>query len=490
MIVVLLFLLTQCIAGCSGPSDVPNAIPRPSVAIQEPSGTTQPPSITAQATHLPEQKPTEQQGREADILPSFETVHAVQTITSMVKKHHPLLDLRNLRNYLQGIHKQDLEPLSTPEAVEYTRELILSKLDLTDDDLEPVSHMKLERLTLDGNKIKDLRVIDNMTSLKRLFVHSMPLTPVAYTRIGRLRNLRVLDISSTPVSDADLGQLSKLQNLVRLNIENCKVTYPAIIKLQKALVACEVRAGQDPLPDTFITDKFKGEIAHHNYAETEQAINKFINKWQTQKSPDFDSLSVAYGLLGKCYVGQGRSVDALAAYKNAVDMGFGPFPVRPNSKLHMSIRSDALDEYAILLEKQNLWNEEVKLRCRIEQVALSQENTGSASTRVWQTTRAYNAFYLGESYGKLMRYRDAAKAKGQAAIQFETIGGDHFVQAIQSLIGEANFLEKTNDLNGCRKCYLKADRLLPIAKNYPSKAVLAALKAQIEKGLSKPGTKL
>jgi hypothetical protein len=64
------------------------------------------------------------------------------------------------------------------------------------------------------------------------------------------------------------------------------------------------------------------------------------------------------------------------------------------------------------------------------------------------------------------------------------------VQAIQSLIGEANFLEKINDLNGCRKCYLKADRLLPIAKNFALKAVLAALKAQIEKGLSKSGTKL
>jgi Leucine-rich repeat (LRR) protein len=175
-------------------------------------------------------------------LPALEDLQTGMTIEDKLKSKSDRLDLRFLRYIRKTPKAQDLQALTKPDAVNYVRSLNCDFVELHDDDIEPIGHLRLlESLNLDRNHLRTLHHLANLTELNYLNLSSNEINEQGMKTIGRFHKLQVLKLFRTPVSDADLPQLYGLSQLRYVGLRECPaLTATGCGLLRKALPKCAI----------------------------------------------------------------------------------------------------------------------------------------------------------------------------------------------------------------------------------------------------------
>jgi serine/threonine protein kinase len=140
--------------------------------------------------------------------------------------------------------KDDFAVLQEPEA-QYVRTVKVDGLKLHDSDLEGLTGLRLEILSINDNKVKDLHALRGMTSLVELQLISTDLNTDGMKVISSFHNLRDLQLDKTFIEDSDLQFLYGLKQLTGLSLNECpKITPTAVAKLRKQLPGCAIETGK------------------------------------------------------------------------------------------------------------------------------------------------------------------------------------------------------------------------------------------------------
>jgi Leucine-rich repeat (LRR) protein len=167
----------------------------------------------------------------------FDTASQVR---NLVRRGNSILDLHQLRFYGEKITKKDLKPLSSPLALNTIRKLNMMNLDLTDDDLEVIKDLKLVKLDLYKNPVKNLKYIKGMQKLTWLNLGNTGIDAAGMQTLSSLRHLQYLNLGGTRIADSDLPCLYGLSNLKTLNLFMSKVSPAAAQSLRAKLPKCRV----------------------------------------------------------------------------------------------------------------------------------------------------------------------------------------------------------------------------------------------------------
>jgi hypothetical protein len=250
-----------------------------------------------------------------EALPPLEEFSVRDTIIHSIHQKNPRLDLQNLRFYNKKVNRSDLVPLQTNN-VSHIKQLILSDLQLDDVDIEPISKMKLTKLNLGYNPVRDLHALRDMNTLAELVLDFSQVNRDGLQVTASLKNLTVLYASGTTISDADLLLFYSLKRLKKLALNECKNVSPrGVAKLRLALPRCIVWTGarvkgfhEIGLSDLRTVEQ--GLMQQREYAEADLALQKYISKWKEEKSLPYALLAEAYRLRGECQKALGNATES------------------------------------------------------------------------------------------------------------------------------------------------------------------------------------
>lgn len=265
-------------------------------------------------------RPSEKEGRSItersikfdEPLPPIEDFSVRDTILHSMHQKNPRLDLQNLRYYNRKVKRGDLLALQGSEASHITN-LVIKDLQLDDADIEPISKMKLQKLNLSYNPVRDLHAIRNMNSLVELTLDYSQVNRDGLKVAATLPNLTALRVSGTTIFDADLPLLYSLKRLEELGLSECKNVSPAgVAKIRQVLPGCTVQtiSPVKGFHETGVSDLKtveEGLMRQKEYGEADLALQKFISNWKNQKTPPAALLAEAYRLRGECQKALGNS---------------------------------------------------------------------------------------------------------------------------------------------------------------------------------------
>lgn len=146
-----------------------------------------------------------------------------ENLRRQLKLHNPVLNLARAALYFDGerFTKDDFEPLSSPDAINYLQKLSLECLGISDVDLESVSQLRLRDIRVSNNPIADLHALSKMKSLAFIDLTGTNLNTKGMQVLSGLPELSGLRLNGTKIGDADLVYLYKLNNLTWLELQKC-----------------------------------------------------------------------------------------------------------------------------------------------------------------------------------------------------------------------------------------------------------------------------
>lgn len=195
------------------------------------------PTNPAAAEPRPQKKPKDMQfgdfANSSLQVPEYEELNDAQSIAKALSSRPTKLDLRFLAYFHDKVTRQDLELLHRPEALG-VRDLLLDKLQLRDDDLQPILHLPLKGLSLRGNPVRDLHLIAGLKSLTFLDVAKTELDNKGVKVITALPNLGILNVCNTQIDDADFDSIMHMKKLGVIYVLHCpNLSKAAIQKARK-----------------------------------------------------------------------------------------------------------------------------------------------------------------------------------------------------------------------------------------------------------------
>lgn len=171
-------------------------------------------------------------------------------IMALVREREPVVDL-----YAFGLQEITDSDMALLENATNANEIILRQGHINDLELDHIRQLKLEKLDLSRNDVKDLHALKRMTTLKVLNLEQTALDDAGLQVLAHLPNLQELNISKTGVSDSDLEYLADLGNLSLLKAADCShITIDGLERFQRKMPACRIVSslGMYEIDDTTI----------------------------------------------------------------------------------------------------------------------------------------------------------------------------------------------------------------------------------------------
>ncbi len=307
-------------------------------------------------------------------------------VQGLVNSHQPTIDATKYRDEITA--DTDLEPL---QEAEWSNNIILKEVPITDAALTYLSKLKLTSLNLTATKVKDLGPLKNMKSLVELSVPSTPLTSKGMQVIGGLSNLVTLNLTATKIRDNDLVPLTKLTKLKFLELSGCEnLTPKAVDQLTVELEPCQVTFWQYAVADhkPFTETMEAMRLLHagdyrHSYAKFRKASTMLAN-------------SSDQALKARCLSGAADCKSGIGEYPEAArfyDQALAMLEKRPTEDVNTV---EVLNGAARTHELANDFAQATVLRSKLEETYKRCQNLNYSPSRL-QSARALNL--LCQSYG-------------------------------------------------------------------------------------------
>ncbi len=319
-------------------------------------------------------------------------------VQGLVNSHQPTIDATKYRDEITA--DTDLEPL---QEAEWSNNIVLKEVPITDAALTYLSKLKLTSLNLTSTKVKDLAPLKNMKSLVELSVPSTPLTSKGMQIIGGLSNLVTLNLTATKIRDNDLVPLTKLTKLKFLELSGCEnLTAKAVDQLTVELEPCQVIFWQyavaDHKPFTEIMEAMRllqaGDY-RHSYAKFRNASTMLANS--SDQALKARCLSGA----ADCKSGTGNFSEAARLYDQALAI----LEKRPTEDVSTV---EVLNGAARTHELANDFAKATVLRSKLEETYKRCKNLNYSPNRL-QSARALNL--LCQSYGTATLFKPEKATK-------------------------------------------------------------------------------
>ena len=233
----------------------------------------------------------------------IDEVSTQEALRQLLDRKKPALDLSVLYAYSKPVTRAILLPLTGKDARIVTK-LRLSSLPVTDNDIEPISGLKLVSLELDRTKVIDLHALKGMNGLQILSLEDTQISDKGIKQVSQLENLRELNLNQTPVHYSDLKSLAHLPHLNTLHLSGCNnITESDLQNLRKQL-RCDIpytrntkqlESGFSKLRDISKSILYDGE-----YAEADLAVQKLINDWSKDLKPCYEWIAEGYSVRAEC----------------------------------------------------------------------------------------------------------------------------------------------------------------------------------------------
>jgi hypothetical protein len=178
-------------------------------------------------------------------VPDFDDLSGNVSVEQVVRKRKESLDLRFLAYLDKRLDKKTLEPLASPDAVNYVRSLNLANLKLNDDDIEPVARLRsLTYLNCTNDHLRTLKHVAPLTELVNLDLSGNDIDGQGTEVLSKLSKLKLLRLTNTPISDRDLPKFYGLKVLSYLGLSKCPhLTNAGIARLRKVMPHTAVESG-------------------------------------------------------------------------------------------------------------------------------------------------------------------------------------------------------------------------------------------------------
>jgi tetratricopeptide (TPR) repeat protein len=244
------------------------------------------------------------------------------TISQLLAKHSSEINLSHVAEYAEKASRDDLMIFQQRDAG-FVSNLNLSSMGLSDDDLDGVSKLKLQKLNVAGNKLKNLHAIKNMKSLNFLGLADNPLESEAYNVIGSLDKVITLDLRETPVNDNQLAALMPLKNLKLLYLSNCQFLGDgAVQQFRKKHPLCAIITREDKKEYRVgYADLMRinsSLIKDGEYAEADMSLQSLISRWKSLKPVPYPIIARAYRLRAQCQIKMERDDIARRMYQESI----------------------------------------------------------------------------------------------------------------------------------------------------------------------------
>lgn len=245
-----------------------------------------------------------------------------------------------------SVKEGDLNALSSPQARKNVRILYGNKLELTDANIAPMRRLQLEELDLSNNRLRNLEVIEQMKSLKKLSLTNCPLNSQGVAVIAGLPNLETLFLNGTPISDSDLLVLSGCERLEELSVMGCtRITQAGLDKFKKLLPKCSVHNfwGKGSIRTTIPWYIIQQKIVAGQYTEGDAMLLKFMNESKPKSSQDWTDIVKILELRAACQLNTGHKdvADKLLAQAIAICKTHCPQLLEEEQKRTAQIRRTA-----------------------------------------------------------------------------------------------------------------------------------------------------
>lgn len=172
---------------------------------------------------------------------SEEELDPAKAIRAQLDSHSSKMDLFKVLNLCDRVTYHDLEPLASPEARKYVKDLGLDSVRASEDALLAIKDLRLKRLTLHKSLVKNLAFLKNMDSLEILDLSNTQVNSVGMTNLSGLTNLKDLDLRNTYIRDSDLTKITKLSRLRNLRLAGCSnITEAGFKKFETSLPNCRI----------------------------------------------------------------------------------------------------------------------------------------------------------------------------------------------------------------------------------------------------------
>ncbi|MHC5009591.1 MAG: leucine-rich repeat domain-containing protein [Planctomycetota bacterium] len=138
-------------------------------------------------------------------------------------------------SWLRGLSPEHFGDM-TAEALRRLRELDLSELPVTDEDLVHLAQLaSLRRLTLRKTAITDagLEHLQSIAGLEDLSLRETDITDAGMDHLAKISTLTRLDLNTTPVTDAGLARLADMTQLVFLRLNYTGITEAGLAHLRR-----------------------------------------------------------------------------------------------------------------------------------------------------------------------------------------------------------------------------------------------------------------
>jgi tetratricopeptide (TPR) repeat protein len=240
---------------------------------------------------------------------TLDDVSVKDTLKYQLKRKGSKLDLHLFTNYSSKVSRDDLLLLSDAKHLRYVN---MGLLGLTDQQIEPIGGLPLDRLELDGNAVKDLHALSGMTTLKSLKLSDDPINAEGMRVIASLPNLDGVDMPRTPISDSDLSLFYGMKRLRFLNLGGCPhLTHAAVERLKNKLPKCDItfdttaskklKPGFDALSRIECSLMEQGE-----WDEADAAVANTVSRWESDPKPSYELIAKGYRERAKCQEKMGR----------------------------------------------------------------------------------------------------------------------------------------------------------------------------------------
>jgi len=287
----------------------------------------------------------------ASPLQSFGDMQPKDIILNTLREHRDKIDLEQAAPFMSKISRDDLLALQNPEAKLVTTILFPAK-DLTDFDIEPLSALKLNTLTMAGNKFIDLHPLSKMQTLSVLDVSGSPLSDSGINVISGLYKLHSLTLCDTPITDQNLASFRHL-DLGGLDLTGCtKISKEAVQQFKKEHPKCKVTYGPKPTMYTAKAESTLHQVerelfGQHEYDEADLTLAKLIADCEKQNPPPWSILGQAYIDRAECQVKTNNLEKARSALEAALVIYKSHLPDDPRFPVAKSNLADILERIGL-----------------------------------------------------------------------------------------------------------------------------------------------
>ncbi len=218
---------------------------------------------------------------------SIDGLRTKEIIQNCLKGRRNEVDLEASAAFISKISRDDLLPFCGPGA-SLVRKIRFPPGELTDSDIEPLSALHLDTLTMSGNKLTDLHALAKMKTLFRLDLSKSPLNDTGFINISGLPNLAVLSVAGTPITDQNLALLSRMNKFQELDLTGCtRLSKKAIQQFKKMHPVCSLTYTPNAsintdYADTSLRQVERELIGQHEYEEADLTLAKLITNFEKQ----------------------------------------------------------------------------------------------------------------------------------------------------------------------------------------------------------------